>query len=34
MRLPIAESIESRIFTRTGAYKISKSGGLAVSAYI
>ena len=34
MRLPIAESMESRIFTRTGAYKISKSGGLAVSAYI
>ena len=32
MRLPIAESMESRIFTRTGAY-IIKCGGLAVSAY-
>ena len=30
----MAESMESRIFTRTGAYKISKSGGLAVSAYM
>ena len=30
----MAESMESRIFTRAGAYKISKSGGLAVSAYI
>ena len=32
MRLPIAESMESRIFTRTGAC-IIKCGGLAVSAY-
>ena len=32
MRLPIAESMESRIFTRAGAYFI-KCGGLAVSAY-
>ena len=30
MRLPMAESMESRIFKRTGAYKISKSGGLTV----
>ena len=29
MRLPIAESMESRIFTRAGAYCI-KGGGLAV----
>ena len=29
MRLPIAESMESRIFTRTGAY-LFKCGGLAV----
>jgi len=32
MRLPIAECMESRIFTRAGAYVI-KCGGLAVSAY-
>ena len=32
MRLPIAESMESRILTRTGA-NIIKCGGLAVSAY-
>ena len=29
MRLPIAESMESRIFTRAGAYVI-RCGGLAV----
>jgi hypothetical protein len=29
MRLPMAESMESRIFTRTGAY-LFKCGGLAV----
>ena len=31
MRLPIAESMESLIFTRTGAY-VNIGGGLAVSA--